>query len=359
MNLRLDTAPPIRIAVIGAGLIGRKHAKLIAAQNDCSLAGICDLDPNRRPLAERLAVPFYRDLKELLEQENPEGAIISTPNDSHAAVSEVCARQGVHILVEKPIADNLQDASRIIRAAQQAGTRVLVGHHRRHNPLIGSARSIVQGGDLGDLVGISVLWSLLKPIDYYDVKWRCRRPGGGPTFINLIHELDTLRFICGEIRRVFAQCNSKVRQLEVEDSLTISLTFENGVLGCLLGSDTTPSPWSYEATTHENPYYWHSDENCYYFLGTSGSLSFPRMELWSYAKPDRRGWQHPLRKSCREVAPADPLQLQLEHFCQIIRNQEEPLIDGVDGSRSLAVALAVLESMERQIPIVPQTVADS
>ena len=81
----------------------------------------------------------------------------------------------------------------------------------------------MKGGALGKLVAVSMLWALLKPADYFDVEWRRRRPGGGPTLINLIHELDTLRFVCGEIRQVYAQASSEARNLEVEDSLAISI----------------------------------------------------------------------------------------------------------------------------------------
>jgi predicted dehydrogenase len=257
----------------------------------------------------------------------------------------------VHVLIEKPIANTLNEAHHIVKTADDCGIQVLVGHHRRYNPLIKEARSLVQGGALGKLVAVSVLWTLLKPADYYQVDWRCKRPGGGPTLINLIHDLDSLRFICGEIRQVYAQSSSAARGLEVEDSLSITLSFENGALGSVLASDATPSPWSYEAATHENPYYFHTDENCYHFFGTLGSLAFPRMELWHYADQARMGWQHPLERTRRKVKEADPLTSQLEHFCQVVRGKEKPLVDGRDGTRSLAVALAVLESVRRQGPV--------
>ena len=342
---------PVRLSVIGAGLIGKKHVELIHANSTCSLAGICDVDSGCSSVAEEFSVPFYQDLEELLERERPQGAIICTPNKCNAAVAEICAQRSVHALIEKPIADTLQGAHRIVKVAEDTGIRVLVGHHRRHSPLIQEARSLVKRGALGELVAVSVLWALLKPADYYDVDWRCRRPGGGPTFINLVHDLDSLRFICGEIRQVYAQSSSATRKLDVEDSLSISLSFENGALGSVLASDTIPSPWSYEATTHENPYYFHTDESCYHFLGTLGSLAFPRMELWRYGDDDPRGWQHPMEKSRRQVTQADPLKSQLEHFCRVVRDEEKSIVDARDGTRSLAVVLAVLESIQRQVPI--------
>ena len=343
---------PVRLAVVGAGVIGRRHAELVAAHNTCSLVGICDVDPGRRSIAEELEVPFYQDIAELLECEDPQGAVIATPNEHHASVAEVCARQSVHVLIEKPIADTMDAACRIVRAAEETGIEVLVGHHRRHSPFVQEARSILKGGALGKLVAVSMLWALLKPDDYYEVGWRCKRPGGGPTIINLIHEMDVLRFVCGEVRQVYAQSSSNVRNLDVEDSLTISLSFENGALGSILASDATPSPWSYEATTHENPHYFHTDENCYYFLCTLGALAFPRMELWHYADQEKSGWQHPMIRSREIVEEADPLASQLEHFCRVIRGVERPIADGRDGIRSLAIVLAVLESIERDAPVV-------
>ena len=342
---------PLRLAVIGAGLVGKNHAQLVAANSGCVLVGICDIDPGRSSIAEELDVPFYSDTQELLEREVPDGTIISTPNGDHASVAEVCARQSVHVLIEKPLAESMEEAHRIVRIADDTGICVLVGHHRRHSPFIDEARSIVKSGKLGQLVAVSMFWTLRKPADYFDVDWRRRRPGGGPALINLIHELDTLRFICGEIHQVYAQSSSEARKLDVEDSLAVSLSFENGAVGSILASDATPSPWSYEATVHENPLYFPTEENCYYFLGTSGSLAFPRMELWHYVDDAKSGWQYPLKKSRKVLARTDPLVAQLEHFCRVIRDEERPIVDSRDGARSLSVALAVLESIQRQAPI--------
>ena len=342
---------PVKLAVVGAGLIGSKHARLVHGQPECSLVGVCDPDPGRRSVAEELEAPFYRDLTALLEEQQPEGAIVATPNGTHLAVAEVCAAKGVDLLIEKPIADTLPAARSIVEVAAASGCRILVGHHRRHNPLIREARSQVQGGALGRLIAASMMWTLLKPAEYFQVDWRCRRPQGGPILINLIHELDILRYICGEIRQVYAQSASMARGLEVEDTLSITLSFADGALGSIIASDAAPSPWSYEISSGENPYYFHTSQNCYHFLGSEGALAFPRMELWRYGDPSRAGWQHPLGRTRREVAPADPLVLQLQHFCRVVRGREPPLVDGADGARTLAVALAVQESIDRQAPV--------
>jgi predicted dehydrogenase len=163
--------------------------------------------------------------------------------------------------------------------------------------------------------------------------------------INLIHELDNLRFICGEIQQIQAFSSASARALEVEDSLSISLLFENGALGSLLVSDCVSAPWAYELNTGENPDFPRFTENCYHFAGTLGSLAFPQMEQWRYADAAKSGWQQPLEKSQHSLPETNnPLRSQLEHFCRVVQGQEIPLVDGVDGTRSLAAVLGVLAS---------------
>lgn len=342
-----------RLAVIGAGSMGMMHAELIRACDRCSLVGLCDQDPCRKATADALGVPFYQIPEALLEKTQPSGVIIATPNAQHVTVAESCANHLVHMLIEKPIADTLPQAMRIVDMANQYGVRVLVGHHRRHSPLIRKTRELVRSGALGKLIGVSVLWALMKPEEYFDVEWRRERDVGGPLLINLIHDLDSLRFICGDIREVYARTTSAVREFDVEDSLSISISFENGALGSVLASDATPAAWSYEAAVGENPLYFRTDENCYHFLGTLASLAFPRMELWRYAGAEQKGWQYPMERSQIAVDPADPLKAQLEHFCHVVQGEEEPVINAQDAVESLAVALAIQQSATKGIPINP------
>lgn len=349
----------VRLAVIGAGCIGAKHASMARRNEACLLVGIADPDLDRRAVADELGVPFYRCMRELLHHADPEGVIIATPNATHATVATACAERGLHMLIEKPVADTLENARRIVAAAKDSSASVLVGHHRRHNPLVRKARDLVRGGALGRLAGFSALWTLLKPDDYFEVAWRRERPGGGPLLINLIHDIDSVRFICGEVTSVYARMNSAARGLPVEDSLSLSLTLDNGALGTILASDATPAPWSYEATTSENPAYHHVPENCYHFVGTAASLAFPRMELWRYPEGGGRGWTEPLEQHSMSVPAVDPLVAQLEHLCRVVREEEEPLVSAEEGARSLAVALAAQASAETGMPVDPMALWDS
>lgn len=340
----------VRLAVIGAGVIGRRHAELAARLPACRLVGVADLDPAVRSLAEGLGAAFDTDYAGLIRATAPEAVIVATPTERHVSVAAACARQGLHLLVEKPIAPDAASAQALIDSARNSGVHLQVGHHRRFNPLVETARRVVRQGGLGRLVAVTVLWAVRKPDDYFQVEWR-RRPGGGPVLINMIHDIDNLRYICGEIERVFAETSTAVRRQAVEDTAVATLRFAGGAVGTILASDCTPAAWSYEATAGENPYYFRTHENCYYFFGTQATLAFPRMQLTRYADPQRCGWQFPLVSETLTVEERDPLAAQLEHFCQVVRGAAAPRTDGPDALQSLRVAQAVLTSGHSGRPV--------
>jgi predicted dehydrogenase len=330
----------MRIAVIGAGQFGRKHIETIRNQPGCELAGVAD--------------PAYRGEKafsnyeQMLDGVKPDGVIIATPNALHVPAGPACVARRVPMLVEKPIADTLKASRALVDAAEAARVPLLVGHHRRHNPIIEKAREIVQGGAIGRLTAVNALWLLQKPDDYFGTAWR-REPGGGPLLINTIHDIDDLRYICGEIVEVRAFCASVTREFPVEDTAAIALRFECGALGAIVVSDAVPAPWSWELASGENPAYPQQHENCYFFCATQGSLALPRLDLWSYT--GQKGWYAPLSREVLEVKREEPLARQLRHFCRVIRGDEDPRIGGEDATRTLAATLAVRQAALSGSPV--------
>lgn len=332
---------PMRIGVAGAGLIGRRHIELIQASGDCVLAGIADPSPAAKDYAQARGVPCYPDHRALLAQQKPDGVVIASPNTLHLPMALDCAEAGVPALIEKPVTETVAAARRLCAAVKRTGVPMLVGHHRRHNPIIKSARETVASGKLGQLTAVVGLWLLKKPDDYFEVAWR-REPGGGPLLINLIHDIDNLRFVCGEIVEVQALTSNKVRGFAVEDTAALLFRFANGALGTVTVSDATPAPWSWELTAGENAVYPRQDQPCYVFAGTNGSLSVPTMELWSYSQ--NPGWYAPLSHDPVAVAGYDPLVEQLRHFLNLIAGREQPLISVEDAMGTLAVVEAVSEA---------------
>lgn len=328
----------VRLAVVGAGLIGRRHAAHIAAEQHAELTAIVDPAPAGQSVAAELGTRWFSGLAELLAAERPDGIVIASPNQLHVEHGLAAIDAGVPALVEKPVADSVSGAARLVEAAEAAGVALLVGHHRRYNPMIQKAREIIDSGRLGRLLTLHGEFWLLKPDDYFDATWR-REKGAGPVFLNLIHDVDLFRHLCGEIVAVQAQETNMVRGNAVEDAAVILLRFASGMLGTVNVSDSVVAPWSWELTTGENPVYPRQDEACYKIGGTHGSLTLPQLEVWSH--PGARGWWEPLQRERVPYRPEDPLVLQLRHFCAVIRGAAAPLVSGREGLNTLKVIEAV------------------
>ena len=343
----------IRIAVAGAGLIGKDHLARIDADADFTLASIVDPAAAARELADRYGVPLYPDLDALFAAGLPDALIIATPNQLHEVQATQAIEAGLPILLEKPATDTIEAGERLQARADELGARILVGHHRTHGAIMRMARDVVTSGRLGDLVAISGTALYYKPDDYFPAApWRTQ-PGGGPVRINIIHEVHNFRLLCGDIARVEAVTSNRTRGFAVEDTAAIIFTFASGVLGTFVISDAAGSPRSWEQTAGEMPAFDpHPDQDCYHLAGTFGSLSVPTMQLFSYAQPDDRSWWKPFSAVERlEVPLVDPLVEQLRHFGAVVRGEAEPLVTLRDGLQNVKVVEAILESAERGRPV--------
>jgi predicted dehydrogenase len=326
-------------------MIGHLHAGIAARLRECRLVALCDTDPEKAKMADALGATYYADYRRMIDQEPLDGVIISLPNDLHEPVGTACAAKGLHLFVEKPIASTAAAAGKLIASAKNNKVRLLVAHHRRFNPLIMATRDMVRGGELGNLVGVSILWCMYKPSDYFVAgPWRKSKDGGGPILINTIHEIDNLRYICGEIKCVYAEVSNKTRGFDVEDTVSISLRFTDGTLASILMSDAAPSLWGYECTMGENPFFFPTKGDIYHYLGTKASLTFPGMVKVHYEDPSRMGWQHPISTTRLRLKRHDPYVEQLKHFCRVVRGEEEPRTSGEDALRTLEITMAIWES---------------
>lgn len=333
----------IRIGIIGAGLIGRKHIAKIAEHPDFDLAGIADV--NREGVAQQYPdARVFADAEEMLDSAKPDAVLIASPNQLHAANGAACARRGLPFIIEKPVTDTVESATTLVAEVRKAGVPTLVGHHRRHHLQVQKTRELIAAGEIGDLVGISGIWATRKPEPYFDAVWR-RQKGGGVILINLIHEVDFMRFTAGEIVAVSAVASNRQRGFEVEDTAACILEFESGALGTFLLSDSGVSPWTMEQGLGEAPEFPYSGENDYRFVGSKGSLEFPEMKHWMQAD-DVRNWNHPHIARTHFAGRVDPYMAQLSHFRDVMRGKAESLQSVADGARTLIAAAAVSEAAQ-------------
>ena len=261
----------------------------------------------------------------------------------HVANGMECIEAGLPVLIEKPIADDLVGAEALVDSAERRGVPLLVGHHRRHDPMIQRAKEEIDSGRLGQIVSVHGMFWLIKPDDYFDVVWR-REKGAGPILLNLIHDVDLLRYLCGEIVAVQAAQSNRVRNYAVEETAVIILYFYSGALGTVNVSDTIQAPWSWEFTAGENPAYSHTPETCYQIGGRQASLALPQLDLWHH--PSKASWWAPLERERLSFVPQHPLGLQIANFCAVISDTAKPVVSGREGLNTLRVIDAIKRAAE-------------
>ena len=335
---------PVRIALAGAGLIGRRHVETARATRDALIfTTVVDPTDDARQYALEQGLRWYPSLRDMFAVENPDGVIVATPNQVHLENALDCVAAKCPMLMEKPIASTSEEAQKIVDAATTANVPVLVGHHRRHNPLIAKARELIDAGELGRITAVHASCWFLKPDIYYDLEWR-RKRGAGVVPVNAVHDIDLLRYLCGDVRSVHALGSSVIRGFEIPDTAAAMLKFESGAIGTITLSDTIVSPWSWEMTSGENPAYPATTESSYMIGGTRGSLSIPDNRLWRHGGEGH--WMEAIGATTFPCQRADPLVVQLRHFADVIRGEVEPLVSGEEGMKSLQVIEAIIDSID-------------
>jgi len=333
----------IKIAVVGPGLMGKRHVELIQSNSDCQLAAL--VAPNcvrHHSFAQSLSVPLYHQVDSLISTQKIDAVIISSPNMFHAEQAEKFIEAGIPILLEKPICHSFDVAQKLTHQIELHSAKVLIGHHRVHSPILLKAKKLIHDGRLGNIVGIMGSALFYKPDTYFeDGPWRSQ-PGGGPILINLIHEISSFRLLCGEIVAVQAFSSSARRGYSVEDTVVVNFQFASGALGTFMLSDVAASSKSWEQTSQENKSYpFFPDIDCYSVVGTMGSLSIPTMRLNFYSDKSSRSWWKPLKQEVIPLERLDPLECQLAHFVKLVRGLASPLVSASDGLQNLKITEAI------------------
>ncbi|WP_375229713.1 Gfo/Idh/MocA family protein [Roseobacter sp. S98] len=320
-----------RILVVGGGLIGARHVDAVRAHPGCTLAGLVDPDPD---CMNDGSVTRFMDMTDA--PDDIDGAIIATPTHLHSAHGIYAASRGWHMLIEKPVAGDIAGAQALKQAVVKAGVQSLVGHHRRYHRRVARLKALIAGGAIGEVVTVSLIWAMRKPDGYFQGNWRTA--GGSPVMINLVHDIDILRHVIGEIDRCVTLPGRSLRGTDRIESGAVAMAFENGATGTISFADTAPSPWGFEAGIGENPNIGTTHQDMMWITGTKGALSFPSMTQWQGTD-----WSQPA--TARDLSdPGDetvPLDRQLDHFLDVMDGRAVPLIDVADAARTLSVALDI------------------
>ncbi|WP_299896546.1 Gfo/Idh/MocA family oxidoreductase [uncultured Ruegeria sp.] len=322
-----------RILVAGGGLIGIRHVHAVIEHPGCMLVGLADPDGSIQ-----IDAPRFASMDDV--QDPVDGVIIATPTRLHTENGILAASRGWHMLIEKPVAASVNDALRLKRIVRQADVRSLVGHHRRYHSTLQHLKEVITQGTIGRVINVSLLWAMRKPNSYFEQNWRTS--DGSPVMINLVHDVDVLRFVIGEISDVVALPGASIRGSDRIESGAVAIAFENGSTGTISFADSAPSPWGFEAGTGENPNIGTTRQDMMWITGTKGAVSFPSMTLWR-----GKDWGTAAQKDqlLRPKQKREPLEAQLDHFLDVI-DGASPLIDVEDATRTLEVTSRIEQGLK-------------
>ena len=328
-----------RIAVVGFGLVGRRHAEVVRRAPSMELSAIVEPSPEGQLAARAFDVPVFASLEELLSASKPDGVLLATPTPLHLGHGLSCISAGCPVLIEKPVSVTSEEARQLTEAADKASVPLIVGHHRRHNGMVQAAKRALQEGAIGEIRAVQATCWFYKPDHYFEVApWRTKK-GAGPISVNLVHDVDLLRHFCGDVISVQAIAVPSRRGFENEDLATAVLKFRSGAIATISVSDSIVAPWSWELTARENPAYPATSESCYLIGGSEGGLSLPDLRVWRHeSSPD---WWAPISAQNLTCNMEDPLAVQMAHFAAVISGREKPLVSGWEGLKSLEVVEAV------------------
>ncbi|MEW7006292.1 Gfo/Idh/MocA family protein [Lentilitoribacter sp. EG35] len=335
MHNVINKTQAVRIAIMGAGLIGERHARLAEVHPDVELAAIIDPDPKKSTLAAELNCGHFNSLTDIAPN-ICDAVVIATPNSDHLKSGLQCLEMGLPCLIEKPIADTVENAEKLAVAFENQNIPLLIGHHRRYHHFSTRAKDIIEKNKLGRPILASIIWAVRKPDSYFKQGvWRTKSDGG-PLLINFIHEADLLLYIFGKVINVQATTSNRQRKQSVEDTAAIILTFETGVIATVVLSDTALTPWSFEGACGENPNIAETGISSWRIGCTEGAFDFPNLNIWTDSENGIGDWSRKLKSQTQQVSQVDPLYDQLSHFVELIRGTaKKPICSGRDGLEAL------------------------
>lgn len=329
----------LRIAVIGCGRISRNHFGSIEQQSaDLELVAVCDIDS--AVLAEhtqKLGVPGFERLEDLLTSVKPDLVALCTPSGLHPDQAVLCARHGVHVLSEKPMATRWQDGVRMVRACEEAGVRLFVVKQNRKNATLQLLKRAVERRRFGQIymVTLNVFWQRPQA-GYYDMaKWRGTWDLDGGAFMNQAsHYVDLLEWLIGPIDSLHAYTATLARDIEAEDTGVLSVRWRNGALGSLNCTMLT---------------YPKNLEGSITILGEKGTVriggvAVNEIKEWQFADqdPDDEKIQSASYETTSVYGFGHPLYYR--NVVETLRGEAEPEVDGREGLKSLEVLIATYRS---------------
>lgn len=335
----------VGIGVIGCGVIARSHIRRYLNNPNARIVAVCDIVEEKAKGAAELAgaETWYTDYNEMLQRDDIQGVSVCTPHPFHPAPSIAAANAGKHILCEKPMCTRVTDANAMVEAVRRNHVKLLVGYQSHYGAGMQAAKKLIEEGYLGrihEICSVGGSHQVRSDADWFYTK----KADGGVTVDWTTYTLYQFRYLLGKVKTMFARSaiNEPVKQstdhpgetvkLEVEDTISMLMTFENGAMGLIYNSWSSAFPHRY-----------------FEVVGMEGVLAgTPVGTILSTSKvglPE-------LAKDGRIVLPSDSPQFdahqaKTDHFIDCILNDKEPVVPVEVGRDVVEMAEAAYRSIEQ------------
>jgi predicted dehydrogenase len=301
----------LRVGVVGVGVMGSNHARVLAELPGIALAGIADPDEKQRQfVCEALGCAGYTEVEGLLAA-GVDALTIAAPTHLHRDLAMAAIRRGVHVLVEKPIAPSVEEGNAIIAAARQAGVTLMVGHVERFNPAVEAVKDALRDEDI-----LSIAITRVGPFPP-------RMSNVGVVIDLAVHDIDLIRwFTDSEIVEIQPQLKSAIA--EREDIALLQFRTASGVLAHINTNWITPFKARNVTVATRNKYI------------SADLLTHQVTECFGFQPDGSYSMRH------LSVAYAEPLRAELQAFAGAIRSGTRPAVTGEEGVAGLAIAIRCL-----------------
>ncbi len=320
----------LRAAVIGVGAMGQHHVRVYRELPGVELAGFADADAALRATAERRHhVEGYADYREMLEQVRPDLVTIALPTALHAEAALEAIGRGIHVLVEKPIAETEADGRAMIALAREKGVVLAVGHIERHNPAINLLKQHLEAGKLGAIF-----------------EMRAERIGPFPARIRDVgvvldlatHDIDVMCHLAGSpAARVYAETQQNIHSTR-EDMVSGLIRFQNGITGVLEVNWLTPTKSRRLTVTGAGGMYEVDTitQDLTFYENGQAEEGFAQLKLLRGVSEGRM-----IRE---RVDKREPLRIELEDFIGAVREGRSPAVTGEHSLNALRLAAALVRA---------------
>jgi UDP-N-acetyl-2-amino-2-deoxyglucuronate dehydrogenase len=350
------------ISIAGCGKVAHLHAKAIQSIPDAQLKGVWSRTPET---AKDFALTFktrsYSDISDMVAENNSDLVIICTPHPFHKQPAVEAAKAGANVLVEKPLASDLQDCDEIIKACKENQVRLGVISQRRWYEPVKRVKEAIEQGKIGKPVLATVTMLGWRDKAYYDSdKWRgsWATEGGGVLVNQSPHQLDILLWYMGEVDEVYGIWrNLNHPYIEVDDTAVAIVKFKSGAIGNILVSNSQkPGIYGKVQVHGENgaSVGVQTDGGAMFIAGRSGVAEPPVNDLWTIPGEEilLKEW---IWKDTETFNKCDPtiryIQYQIEDFIKAIGNRTEPSVTGVAGRKTVELFTAIYRSTRDNLPV--------